>query len=99
LCWQHDLGSPVVASPALVPCSCGGGTQRIHVLGSEGYMTCLEANTGRLLYSISLGTELSSPVELFSPPVLEEAAGNRRLYVGATLVSTARTAVLCCYEE
>jgi outer membrane protein assembly factor BamB len=99
LCWQRALGSPVVAAPALVPCTCGDGTSQVHVIGSGGYLTCLEANSGHLLWSIILETDLSSEVELFSSPVLEEAAGHRRLYVGATLRSTARTAVLCCYEQ
>jgi outer membrane protein assembly factor BamB len=99
LCWQSDLGSPVVASPALMSCPCGEGAQRAYVLGSDGYLMCFEANSGRGIWSLALASELSSPVELVSPVVLAEAAGQRRLYVGATLLSTARTAVLCCYEE
>jgi outer membrane protein assembly factor BamB len=99
LCWQHDLGSPVVAPVALVACPCGDGARGLYVLGSEGYLTCFEANSGRVAWSLNLSTELASPVELVSPPVLEQATDHRHLYVGATLVSTARTAVLCCFEE
>jgi outer membrane protein assembly factor BamB len=99
LCWQQSMGSPVVASAALLPCACGDGTRRVYALGSEGYLICFEAGSGHIVWSLSLATELSSPVELVAPPVLEEAGDHRRLYIGGTLVSTARTAVLCCYEE
>ncbi len=101
-CWHYDLGSPVVTSPALVPCPCSDRTWRIDALGTGGQLASLDAATGRVVWTLNLIDEASSPLELFSPPVRDptpDPGGLRRFYVGATILASARTAVLYCYEE
>jgi outer membrane protein assembly factor BamB len=101
-CWQCDLGSPVIAPPTLVPCPFSEATLRLYGVGSDGQVVSLEANTGRVLWSLHGEEVFSSPVEVIAPPALEVAQEGqtlRRFYLGATLVSTARTAVLYCFEE
>ncbi len=102
LCWYCDLGSPMIASPVLVKCACSDTTLRVNVVSSDGVVASLDTNTGRVIWSHNLMPSLGAPVELVAPPVVEETAGadiRRRYYIGGTLVSTGRTAILLCYEE
>jgi outer membrane protein assembly factor BamB len=102
ICWHRDLGSAMIASPALVKCACSDATLRVNVVSSEGVVASLDANTGRVIWSHNLMPSLGAPVELVAPPVVEETTSAdhcRRFYIGGTVVSTGRTAILLCYEE
>jgi outer membrane protein assembly factor BamB len=98
--WRRDLGSPVVAGPALESCPCcesAGG--RVYAASLAGTLACLEAATGRVVWSKDLAERTKVPVELIATPALDVRGGARRLYVGVTLVSAARAGELLCFEE
>jgi outer membrane protein assembly factor BamB len=102
--WKHDVGSPVVASPALVA---DGKKSRtlLYVLGSAGHVCCLDASTGEEVWRQELAklyTGLKSQL-LSSPTVLAEKGSEgerRRLYFGAGLSNvTSSAATLICLED
>jgi outer membrane protein assembly factor BamB len=107
LAWKHALGGPIVAAPLVARCNfCGTRTSVFAVSGdNNGYarLVCLGANTGSVSWSADIATLAQASVELWSSPALtgpNEAAGEgRRIYVGASINGTARTAALYCFED
>jgi outer membrane protein assembly factor BamB len=107
LAWKHALGGSIVAAPVVARCNfCGTRTSVFAVAGdNNGYarLVCLGANTGGVSWSADIATLAQAPVELWSSPALtgpNEAAGEgRRVYVGASVNGTARTAALYCFED
>src|SRR5262249_30908982 len=107
LSWKYSLGGPMVAAPVVARCSgCGARTSVFAVAGDSrgfGRLYCLGANEGRLYWTSDVGTLAQGPVELYSTPALtvprEATEEGRRIYVGATIVATARSAVLYCFED
>jgi outer membrane protein assembly factor BamB len=98
--WSHDLGSPIVSGPALESCACCGTVGgRLYTGTLEGRLACLEPTTGRLVWSRDLVERSKVPIELVSSPVLDVRGGSRRLYVATTMISSARTGELLCFEE
>jgi outer membrane protein assembly factor BamB len=107
LLWKQDLGSPVVAAPALVA---GSGDPRqaqvdprqaLYVTASGGRVCCLEAESGRVYWAFDVGEYSETRPQMFSSPaVTTEDGGPRRLYVGAGLDNLVTSAaVLYCLEE
>jgi hypothetical protein len=100
-CWQYEMGSEVIATPLLVPAPSSEAPWRIHVVGFLGQMACLEPVTGKVAWSRDLRADVAPELQLMSPLALEEpkdGLGPRRFYVAASVASTGRSAVLCCYE-
>lgn len=103
--WRRDLGSPVVAGPAL---DVGRGLEslasRLYAVSIEGQLVCVDPASGRLIWNKDLVETTRVPVEAIATPALEsayDAAGREgwRLYVGLTLVGAARLGELHCYRE
>lgn len=105
LAWRRDLGSPVVAGPALdVAARLESLASRLYAVSIGGQLVCLEPATGQLLWSKDLVERTRVPVEVIATPALEPTydAGGRegwRLYVGLTMVGAARIGELHCYQE
>ena len=103
--WRRQMGSPVVAGPALeAHPRRKAPAERLYAVGSGGFLACMAPATGKLIWGRELADRTKSPVEVIATPALEvrtdkTGAEVRRLYVGLTLVSTARLGELHCYEE
>lgn len=103
--WRRDLGSIIVAGAALDrPAGTEATPERLYAVGVSGSLACLEPTTGKLLWARELVEGAATQAEVIATPALDtarDADGRlvRRLYVGLTLVSTARTGELRCYEE
>ncbi len=99
--WRRRVGSPVGTSIALARSE--GQTNSLYAAAMGGQVYCLGPNTSRIYWGLDLGTEVSAQPELLSSPIVEVRAGQgeevRRLYLGLTLLSTARTGQLRCYED
>src|SRR5262249_10692935 len=98
-----DLGSPVVAGPALdVGPGLGSLASRVYASSIGGQLVCLEPATGKVVWSKDLAGNATG--EVISTPALDLGCGEegpevRRLYVGLTLTGAARFGELHCYEE
>ncbi|MFO0926202.1 MAG: PQQ-binding-like beta-propeller repeat protein [Gemmataceae bacterium] len=105
LAWRRDLGTPVVAGPALdVSAGLESLASRLVAVSVGGQLVCVEPATGKLLWSKDLVERTKVPVEVIATPALEPTYDLRgregwRLYVGLTLVSSARVGELHCYQE
>jgi outer membrane protein assembly factor BamB len=98
LAWKVGLGSPVVASPALVP---GEGGAALYALGSAGRVCRLEAATGQVDWRFDVAKDQkqdADAVQLFSSPCVVTEADRRRVYFGSGLDNFAR-GILYCIEE
>jgi outer membrane protein assembly factor BamB len=102
LLWKKDLGSPVVASPALVQCPECGGAVNLYVVAAAGQVYCLDPTTGAQEWLLDVAKEQKLPAELFSSPTVvatREADGDhRRVYFGCGL-NTFQRGVLYCVED
>lgn len=82
--WQTDLGSPVVAAPALAQWC--GEIQSVFAVATKGKVCCLEPHTGAIHWTYNLSERLP---HLSSAPkviVTRTAEGDRRqIYFGAGL--------------
>jgi outer membrane protein assembly factor BamB len=101
--WRRNMGSEVVAGPALE----GGGGEapagRVYAASFRGHLACLESRTGKQMWAREMASETGAAVELISTPALEalrDTDGSEvwRLYVAVTLVSTGRAGELYCFE-
>jgi outer membrane protein assembly factor BamB len=98
LVWKVGLGSPVVASPALVT---GEGGASLYALGSAGRVCRLDAATGQVEWRFDVAKDAkqdADAVQLFSSPCVAPGAGGRRVYFGSGLDNFAR-GILYCIEE
>jgi outer membrane protein assembly factor BamB len=100
--WKRDLGSPVVASPALAGCTCCGVTTSVYAAASAGRVCCLDAATGRVDWTFDVAKDSGSPPEatnLFSSPVgdvrRDGGADRRRVYLGCGLENNSKGALYC----
>ena len=100
--WKKDLGSPVVASPALVGCPECGCSVSLYVAAGDGQLYCLDPQTGAREWVLDVAKEQKQPAELFSTPsvvVSREADGDhRRVYIGSGFNYFQR-GVLYCIED
>jgi outer membrane protein assembly factor BamB len=101
--WKASLGSPVAASPSLTRCDCCGAVRTVIAAASAGQLFCLAPHTGKTYWAVDLAGQTGSAPEVLATPGVEvrRAKGGavRRVYVAATLISTARTAELYCFED
>jgi outer membrane protein assembly factor BamB len=98
LAWKVGLGSPVVASPALVA---GEGRAALYALGSAGRVCRLEAATGQVEWRFDVAKDArqdADAVQLFSSPCVVTENERRRVYFGSGLDTFAR-GILYCIEE
>jgi outer membrane protein assembly factor BamB len=98
LAWKVGLGSPVVASPALVP---GEGGAALYALGSAGRAVRLEAATGQVEWRFDVAKDAkqdADAVQLFSSPCVVTGGERRRVYFGSGLDNFAR-GILYAIEE
>jgi outer membrane protein assembly factor BamB len=94
--WRQDLGSPVVASPALVK---GASGAKLYVAASEGRVCRLDAATGRLEWAFEVAEDAGRGAIVLSSPAVEEGSGGRRrIYFGCGL-DTFAGGVLYCLED
>ena len=96
--WKHDMGSPVVATPALASCSCCGVTNSVYAVARDGKVCCLDPASGQPMWQY----DQFSAAELISPPVVTVEGGpqgdRRAIYFGAG-VNGSTQAVLYCLKD
>jgi outer membrane protein assembly factor BamB len=100
--WKRDLGSPIVASPALVGCpECGGGVS-LYAAAGDGQLYCLDPATGDVDWTFDAAKKHNLPVELFSSPAVvvshESQDDRRRIYFGCGL-NYFQSGILYCVED
>jgi outer membrane protein assembly factor BamB len=97
--WKTDLGSPVLASPALVEDEKGSS---LYVASSGGRVCRLDPETGQAKWTFEVQQDTGQEATLFSSPVVEiNGTGRterRRIYFGCGLNNFTR-GVLYCLEE
>jgi outer membrane protein assembly factor BamB len=85
--WAKELGSPVIASPALDPPSPDGRALAVFVVAERGKVACLDPRTGAALWAWDELAEGDNHL-LSTPQVLVHAERNgdhRQIYFGAAL--------------
>jgi outer membrane protein assembly factor BamB len=97
--WKHNLGSPVIATPALAACSCCGLTNSVYAVARDGRVCCLDPAGGRLLWEHN-GFPSAQTI---APPVVtveRTPQGDRRaVYFGAGLAANTQVALYCLEDE
>jgi outer membrane protein assembly factor BamB len=94
--WRQDLGSPVVASPALAE---GASGPTLYAAASVGRVCRLDAATGRPDWTFEVGADAGKPALVLSSPAVEEGSGGRRrIYFGCGLDDFA-SGTLYCLED
>jgi outer membrane protein assembly factor BamB len=93
--WSYDLGSPVIAGPALAACACCAQSSSVYVVARDGKVCCLDPISGRLMWQY----DRFSSAQLLSPPVVtveRTPQGDRRgIYFGAGLAGNSQVALYC----
>jgi outer membrane protein assembly factor BamB len=101
--WERDLGSPIVASPALARCGVCGGSTSLFVATSAGRVSCLDPDTGREFWSFDVGKATGQmEVEVCSSPLVEvraEGQGERRYLFLGTGLNFFSSGILFCLED
>jgi outer membrane protein assembly factor BamB len=97
--WKVDLGSPVVASPALA----GRGANRgLYVAASDGLLNRLDPETGKIAWTFEVAKDAKQPAMLFSSPRVEVREGrqaeSRLIWFGCGLGERTH-GILYCLEE
>jgi outer membrane protein assembly factor BamB len=99
LCWETDLGSPILASPSLVGC---GENEGLYIASSEGQVSRLDPKTGKIDWSFDVRKDAGEPATLFSSPRVQVCAGrhgeSRSICFGCGL-SDFTHGILYCLEE
>ncbi len=97
--WKTDIGSPIVASPALVG---DGAEQSLYVAGSEGLLRRLDPQTGEIDWTFDVAEDAKQPATVFSSPLVHVHRGgqddSRLLWFGCGL-SEFTHGILYCLEE
>jgi outer membrane protein assembly factor BamB len=98
--WKQDLGSPVVASPALAE---GGRGSALYAVASGGRVCRLDpVRGGAVQWTFDVGQDTGLDPVLFSSPalVVSQTAGGerRRLYFGSGSQDFSR-GILYCLED
>jgi outer membrane protein assembly factor BamB len=103
--WKKELGSPVVAAPALAGgCPHCGQGQSVYAIATKGQVYCLESNGGKVAWTFNVAEDSKKKPQLFSSPrvfVTQEKNGERRrIYFGTGLDTLAEWhATLYCLED
>jgi outer membrane protein assembly factor BamB len=96
VCWKADLGSPVVARPAVLG-------PHVWAVGSAGRLCRLDAESGRVQAAFDLAARTRTRPQVFSSPAAVPepgAPGRCRLYLGSELANAASSAaVLYCLRD
>ncbi len=99
LVWKTDLGSPVVASPALAGCPGCGGSASLYAAASAGMVHCLDPLTGECAWTFDLARDAGADAQAFSSPAVvvshEEGRDRRRVFVGSGLNGFKRGTLYC----
>jgi outer membrane protein assembly factor BamB len=99
LLWKTDLGSAVVASPSLAG---RGKSKSLYVAGSSGFVSHLDPQTGKFVWTFDVAKDTEQPAMLLSSPLVqlcEERRGESRLiWFGCGLNEFTR-GILYCLEE
>jgi outer membrane protein assembly factor BamB len=97
--WKTDLGSPVVASPAL---GGGGEDKSLYVASSEGLLSRLDPQSGKIDWTFDVAEDAKQPATVFSSPMIRVRANrrdeSRLLWFGCGL-SEFTHGILYCLEE
>jgi outer membrane protein assembly factor BamB len=103
LAWKNPLGAPIVSAPAVARCNFCGARTSVFAVASDGsglaQLVCLGANEGQIAWSFDIAAHARTSADLWSSPALTVGPQGRRIYVGAQINSTARGAVLYCFED
>jgi outer membrane protein assembly factor BamB len=87
--WQRDLGSPIVASPALLTCADCGDSTGLYAVASGGLVACLDPADGKTFWDLSIAGETLMKTQLLSSPRLAiHCEGNKEfhsIYFGSGL--------------
>jgi outer membrane protein assembly factor BamB len=97
--WKTDLGSPVVASPALTG---RGEEMRLYVATSEGLLRRLDPRSGGIEWTFDVAEDAQQPATVFSSPLLqarESRQGESRLLWFGCGLSEFTHGILYCLEE
>lgn len=97
--WKTALGSPVLASPALVG---RGDDKSLYVAGSDGLVRKLDARTGKFDWTFDVSQDAGQPATVFSSPRVQVREGRngeaRWLWFGCGLNEFTH-GILYCLEE
>jgi outer membrane protein assembly factor BamB len=101
--WRQALGSPMVASPALIQCPCCGAGSVV-ASASGGLVCCLDAESGHLQWSFDMANQSGLKPQLLSTPRLlpdrDDGSGRRRIYLGGGFEKQGTwTPALYCLED
>jgi outer membrane protein assembly factor BamB len=86
LVWKHDMGSPVVASPALVE---GGTGSTLYAISSAGLVCALKTDEtlkegeSRVEWTFDAAKDGGVAAWMFSSPTIVENGDRRRIYFGS----------------
>jgi outer membrane protein assembly factor BamB len=92
--WRTDLGSPVVARPAVLG-------PHVYAVSSAGRVCRLDAGSGRVRAVFDLAARTQTRPQVFSSPtVVPDEGGGRRVYLGTELANASTSAaVLYCFRD
>ncbi len=100
LLWKTELGSAVVASPALVGY---GASKSLYVASSDGLVSHLDPRTGKVIWAFDVTKDAEQSATLFSSPRVEplkDSQGeSRRIWFGCGLSEFTRGIVYCLEER
>jgi outer membrane protein assembly factor BamB len=102
--WKRNLGSPVVAAPAVVACPHCGNGHSVYAVARGGLVFCLDSSSGHVAWKFDVAQDSGKKPQLFSSPrVFVSQDGKeerRRIYFGTGLDTLAEWhAVLYCLED
>jgi outer membrane protein assembly factor BamB len=103
--WKKNLGSPVVAAPALAGgCPHCGSGQSLYAVASGGQVFCLDSVSGNVAWQFDVAKHSGKKPQLFSSPKVAIAQSGkeerRRIYFGTGLDTLAEWhATLYCLED
>ncbi|HYT94171.1 MAG TPA: PQQ-binding-like beta-propeller repeat protein, partial [Gemmataceae bacterium] len=95
--WKKDVGSAVVATPALEQCSTCGHTSNVYALGVTGQVYCLDSYTGKVHWSFT-DLEKNTATLAATPAIVvthTPEGDRRRIYLGASLNNNTIQALYC----
>jgi outer membrane protein assembly factor BamB len=98
--WKVDLGSPILASPALVE---DGNEASLYVAGSDGLVRRLDAATGKVVWSFDVSKDERLAATVYSSPLVQVRRSKegemRWLWFGCGLDDLTRGALYCLEEK
>jgi outer membrane protein assembly factor BamB len=98
--WKRDMGSPVVASPALARCSHCPASVSLYAAGVDGRFCCLDPQAGSVQWTHDV-TKFAAQL-MSSPAVVAERTSSgerRRIYFGAGVNGGANPVLYCLEDE